>query len=370
MNDIPDSPKEESPNTNGGTSQTPQGTGGQEQKKTNRVGKVASKPTPCRLVQGLRNTGSAGKRTNSEDTGEVCVGETHLAEGRGSVGSLVLILFTIVCEIIAALIAHFIYDFIQARAWASPSAALYIGILTLLVLVCFVPVLIWRQDPKRKRKIVLLAVVVAIPAVVIIVWSAPLYQWRFEDGSVQGWGEYQGAPDKNTPPAPGVPSGIALPSEDVVASQNGEPSRGKHALKVENIIPLLGENDAQKWPAVNLSGETLRGTRLRAKVFASPEMTVQYADVKFFLQDANWKWRESGTPIPEKEDDKLGTVLIPGTWVDLSWDLGSDEAKKWPTPWKNVLGIKILLKGQGQFDGPIYIDDITVSRRLPWLSTD
>jgi len=342
MNGVSDSPNEESPKTDGGTSQTPSGGSGQKSGRKDNTSKVA----------------------DSEDAKLL----THSTRGRNVIG----LLSALVLAVIGSLIAKFIADVILTNAWASPFIALCIGVFVLVLLVCFIAALLWRRDPKRKWEIIIVATVATVVAILvlgIIYWSAPLSQWRFEDGTVQGWGEYDGPPDKNTPPAIGVSSGIALPSKDVVVSQSGEPSRGKHALKVENII-LLGKDEVEKWPAVNVSGETLRGTRLRARVFAPPDMRVGFADVKFFLLDGNWDWQESGTLIPEKEGDKLGTVLIPGTWVDLYWDLGSDEAKKWPTPWKDVLGIKILLQGQGQFDGPIYIDDITVSRRLPWLSTD
>ena len=247
--------------------------------------------------------------------------------------------------ILSGLLANVIFALLQwLLDWLEPFEILTIGGLIGLLAVALLRLVIPREFNYKGLTMVLTFVVTVI--VFAVGWIIGGFTgldvvmiWDFEDGTAQGWGVYNEV------------EGGVTPSADVTVSP--ENAKGKYALKVCNIdLPAPPKYNARKkWPAVRYN-EDLSNARVTALVYVPNGTKFDFADAKLFLFDKSWEWRESGSRGE-------GVRLDRGDWVKLSWDLRRHKTLWWSRPWRNTLGIQVYVE-EGTFDGPIYVDDVTI----------
>lgn len=211
----------------------------------------------------------------------------------------------------------------------------------------FLPIFLFRN----RRKIVAAAPVLLVLLLCFwacrFVWSeikdrleeepralAVTEQWDFEDCKLEGWGVYN-------PETASVEM-----SDDVTVARKGSQDIffGNCALEVSNFEFDPNSDDMnphQKWAAVRFSDDLTDG-KLSAKICVPKNASFRYADAKFFLFDAGWKWKEGPR-----------TRIDPDWCKEVSWD-----HVPWSTNWVPILGIKIYV--DGQFTGPVFVDNVTL----------
>ena len=245
-------------------------------------------------------------------------------------------------------------------------------LLTLGLMTLFAAIYVWvrkKDDPGWRRIVGVMSVLgTALVLVVGITLFRPgvAHQWDFEPapqpGGVRGsgvgtdWGVYD-------EPMGRIQQGPAVAVKEVDFARSG-----RYCLEVAGdgieTTSDAGKPALKRWPAVQYPGE-LKKSRVTAFVYLPRDARshYRYADAKFFLFAGGWNWEDSGSGQCNQ-----GVALSPGHWVKVSWDLRPHRTAGWaePWPWEHILGIQLYIEGsQGGtvYDGPIYIDDVTVYRR-------
>jgi hypothetical protein len=238
----------------------------------------------------------------------------------------------------------YVIGYLFTKIWGQP----FRWQLLVIAIVVGVPTagLVYWIAPGGFRRRVLAAglclfVILAVFAVLMFFMRWPLEKWNFESGTTEGWGLY----DEHR--------GII---EDSDVANTAEFAKGQCSLKVANRDHpgTAGADPWEKLPAVRCQCDFSKAI-VSAEVFLPPGANLKYADARFFLFAGEWDWKQSGTL-------KYGTHLVPGRWVTVSWDLRSVATNNWPKPWpkENILGIKLHV--EGGYEGPIYIDNVTIEQ--------
>jgi len=222
------------------------------------------------------------------------------------------------------------------------------------------PALSTRQEPPEFPKTIIIVgsiIIVAVATAILVALGSGqftpkvVHEWDFESPSGNEWGIYD------------EPSGRVIKSDQVAVKATAFAKDG-HCLEVINnnhTAHSATEDPAiKRWPAVAYEAG-LERTRLTALVYIPEDAQYLYADAEFFLFAGMGKeWKESSSGIFGE-----GVVLIPGKWVEVSWNLRPLKTAGWPEPWpwRHIFGIQLYVaseKGSKVYDGPIYIDNVTI----------
>ena len=244
-----------------------------------------------------------------------------------------------ICYILARFLGHLLSWEILAIALAAGAVA------TRIVWTCA------KNHPRYRELAAAMGFAVAIVTYTVgTIFFTPriVKTWDFEDGTAQGWGIYD------------EEKGRVIHSADVIQSQKF--AKGDWSLEVNSFDIRTSSSEGKpalkKWPAVYYA-DGLSKAKVTASVYIPSSADYRFADVKFFLfAGGKWEWHDSGRGTHNE-----GELLLPGKWVEVSWDLRPHKTRRWssPWPWRNIFGIQVYVEGQS-FTGPVYIDNISLSK--------
>jgi hypothetical protein len=190
----------------------------------------------------------------------------------------------------------------------------------------------------QSKVLVFVFLMVLLSGCVFISTPTPLQvmnQWDFEDGTAQNWGLLANDQVKE--------------SNDIVVSK--DVTQGNYSLKISNFDESTDESNARKkLVAVHFDPAQLSTVRhIKADIYFPKDVAalVRYADAKLFLKDSYFTWYDSANGGEGARIDHFS-----GRWVTVEWDVR--VGKKW----KDYVGVQIYVKDN--FDGPVYIDNVTL----------